>query len=258
MNLNWNYVTGRREYECGVVTIYEYERGLLYRNGAFVRVLEAGRYRLYKWNRSKIEVVDVRRQSAGVGNQKLLTADQVTVTLNVTAEYEISDVALSVHRVTSATAQLHSDVQFATRNIVGAVEVDALLEKRVEINDKLLAAVAPLAAVYGLKVVTVGIMDIVLAAKVRDMLMREAEAKRVATAMLIGAREEVAALRALANAAALAEKNPALLRLRELDVARSFAGNGGNTVVMGVNTTPLFKSGPGRSETEVAQAPDED
>ena len=37
-----------------------------------------------------------------------------------------------------------------------------------------------------------------------EALMKEVEAKRMAQAMLIGAREEVAALRALANAARLA------------------------------------------------------
>jgi hypothetical protein len=34
----------------------------------------------------------------------------------------------------------------------------------------------------------VGIKDVILAPKVRDLLMKEAEAKRIAQAMLIGAR----------------------------------------------------------------------
>ena len=57
--------------------------------------------------------------------------------------------------------------------------------------------------------------------------------KRVAQATLIGAREEVAALRALANAARLAAAHPQLLRLRELDAVRAFAQTVGNTVVVG-------------------------
>jgi hypothetical protein len=41
----------------------------------------------------------------------------------------------------------------------------------------------------------------------------------------------------------LAAENPALLRLRELEVARTFAGNGGNTVVMGLSESAgLIKS----------------
>jgi regulator of protease activity HflC (stomatin/prohibitin superfamily) len=89
-------------------------------------------------------------------------------------------------------------------------------------------------------VLNVGIKDVILAPKVRDLLMKEAEAKRVAQATLIGAREEVAALRALANAARLAAEHPQLMRLRELDAVRAFAQTPGNTVVVGVNgLTPL-------------------
>jgi regulator of protease activity HflC (stomatin/prohibitin superfamily) len=99
MNFGWNYVTGRREYKSGAVTIYEYERGLMYKNGKLLRVLESGRYRLWPWSHSRIEVVDVRRQSAQITNQKLLTSDQITVTINIVADYEIADVALATHRV---------------------------------------------------------------------------------------------------------------------------------------------------------------
>lgn len=255
MNYPWNYVNGLRSYESGVVTIYEYERGLLYRDGAFQRVLGAGRHRIWKWNRSRIDVVDVRRQTTQVANQKLLTSDQVTVTINIAADYDFSDVALSVHRVANAQTQLYSDLQLVARNIVGSVDVNTLLENRNGINAQLLEAVAPLAADYGLQVLTVAIKDVILAPKIRDLLLKEVEAKRVASAMLIGAREEVAALRALANAAQLIEKNPALLRLRELDVARTFADHGSNTIVMGVGKEfpPLNK----RSNAAVSDVPEE-
>jgi regulator of protease activity HflC (stomatin/prohibitin superfamily) len=239
MNMGWNYQTGRREYSRGAVTIYEYERGLLYKNGKFERVLEAGRYRLWTWNRARIVIVDVRRASAQIANQKLLTSDQITVTLNVVADYEIVDVAAALHLVANYAAQLYEDVQLAARNIVGSVTVDALLENRVPTNAQLLEAVVPAASEYGIKVLSVAIKDVILAPKVRDLLMKEVEAKRLASAMLIGAREEVAAMRALNNAARLAAENPALLRLRELEVARGFSQNGGNTIVMGLDASTL-------------------
>ena len=258
MNFGWNYVTGRREYKSGAVMIYEYERGLLYKNGKLVRVLEAGRYRLWPWSHARIEIVDVRRQSAQITNQKLLTSDQVTVTLNVVADYEIADVALATHRVTNHQSQLYEDVQLAARNVVGAVTVDALLEKRLEINAQFQEAVTAGAATYGIRVLTVGVKDVILAPKVRDLLMKEVEAKRVAQAMLIGAREEVAAMRALANAARLAAENPSLLRLRELEVARTFAGNGGNTVVMGLSENAALIKSNGKQAKTNDKAPDED
>jgi regulator of protease activity HflC (stomatin/prohibitin superfamily) len=236
----FNFHCGQREATRGAVTIYEYERGLLYARGKFVRLLGPGRYRIWPFTYRRIVVVDSRRANAQITNQKLLTADQITVTLNVVADYEVADVAVAVHKTADFRAQLYQDVQLAARNTVGAVTVEVLLNERVRINGDIFRAVQPLAEVYGVRVLNVGIKDVILAPKVRDLLMKEAEAKRFAQATLIGAREEVAALRALANAARLAAEHPQLLRLRELDAIRVFAQTPGNTVVVGVNgLTPL-------------------
>jgi regulator of protease activity HflC (stomatin/prohibitin superfamily) len=226
-----------------VVTVFAYQRGLLYSGGQFERVLMPGRYRILPFTYETVEIVDVRRTTLPILNQRLLTADQITVTLNVTADYEIADVEAAVHRVENCRTQLYNDVQMAVRNLVGALTVDALLEQRAELNAQILAIVSVQAESYGLRVLSVGVKDVILAAKVRDLLMKEAEARRVALASLIGAREEVAAMRALANAARLADQHPALMRLRELETVRAFAQTGGNTVVVGVNgAVPLTRS----------------
>jgi len=223
-----------REATRGGITIYEYERGLLYVRGKFQRLLEAGRYRIWPFMRRRIVVVDLRRTALPVNDQKLLTADQITVTLNLAVDYAVSDPVAAVHRVVDCRSQLYADAQLAARNAVGSVAMDALLRERQQVNAQILEAVRPLAAGYGLNVVTAGIKDVILAAKVRDRLLKEAEATRTAQAMLIGAREEVAALRALANAARLAAEHPELLPLRQLDAVRAFAQTPGNTVVVGL------------------------
>ncbi len=228
-------LAGQREARLGPVTIYEYERGLLYVRGRFQRVQGPGRYRLWPFTHRRILVVDRRRASLPIVNQKLLTADQITVTLNVVVDFEVSDPVAAVHQVANFRTQLYEDAQLVTRNVVGAATVDGLLQDRTRINEQILETVRPLVEGYGLRVVNLGIKDVILAPRVRDLLMKEVEAKRVAQAMLIGAREEVATLRALANAVRLAAEHPHLLRLRELDAVRAFAQTPGNTVVVGVN-----------------------
>ncbi len=228
-------LTGQREATLGPVTIYEYERGLLYVRGRFRGVLGSGRYRLWPFTHRRILVMDMRRASLPIVNQKLLTADQITVTLNVVVDFEVGDPVAAIHQVANFRTQLYEDAQLVTRNVVGAATVDGLLQDRTRINGQMLEALRPLAEGYGLRVVNTGIKDVILAPRVRDLLMKEVEARRLARAMLIGAREEVATLRALANAARLAAEHPHLLRLRELDAVRAFAQTPGNTVVVGVN-----------------------
>jgi regulator of protease activity HflC (stomatin/prohibitin superfamily) len=245
------YLVGHRETKLGPVTIYEYERGLLYARGKFRRVLQPGRYRLWPFTHRRVVVVDVRRATIQIVNQKLLTSDQITVTLNLVVDFEVGDVVAVVHKVADFRAQLYEDAQLVTRNVVGAATVDGLLQERSQINAQILEAARPLADSYGVRVLNTGIKDVILAPRVRDLLMKEAEAKRVAQAMLIGAREEVATLRALANAARLAAERPHLLRLRELDAVRAFAQTPGNTVVFGANgPVAIQKNNPPGPRTE--------
>jgi regulator of protease activity HflC (stomatin/prohibitin superfamily) len=248
-----------REATRGAVTVYEYERGLLYVRGAFRRVLPPGRYRIWPFTHRRVVVVDTRRAAVQIVNQKLLTADQITVTLNLVADYEISDVVAAVHRVANFRDQLYEDVQLAVRNLVGAAPIDALLQERTRLNEEALQAVRPAAAAYGVQVIQVGVKDVILAPRIRDLLMKEAEAKRVAQATLIGAREEVAALRALVNAARLAAEHPELLALRELDAVRAFAQTPGNTVVVGTqgHLVPRPRRGPPPAEAR-GEAPAEE
>ena len=116
-----------RTADRGAVTVFEYERGLLYVRGAFRMVLPPGRYRIWPFTYRRIVVVDTRRASVQIVNQKLLTADQITVTLNVVADYEISDVVAAVHRVADFRGQLYEDVQLAVRNLVGGAPIIARL-----------------------------------------------------------------------------------------------------------------------------------
>jgi regulator of protease activity HflC (stomatin/prohibitin superfamily) len=244
-----------REATRGAVTVYEYERGLLYVRGAFRAELPPGRYRIWPFTHRRIVVVDTRRAALQIVNQKLLTADQITVTLNLVADYEISDVVAAVHRVADFRTQLYEDVQLAVRNLVGAAPIDSLLQERTRLNEQALQAVRPAAAAYGVQVLQVGVKDVILAPRIRDLLMKEAEATRLAQATLIGAREEVAALRALANAARLAAEHPELLALRELDAIRAFAQTPGNTVVVGTqgNLIPRPRRGPPPAEAPVEE-----
>ena len=164
-----------RTADRGAVTVFEYERGLLYVRGAFRRVLPPGRYRLWPFTHRRIVVIDTRRATVQIVNQKLLTADQITVTLNVVADYEVSDPDAAVHRVADFRGQLYEDVQLAVRNVVGSEPVDALLQERARTNARILEAVQPPAEAYGVRVLSVGIKDIILAPRVRDLLMENAE-----------------------------------------------------------------------------------
>lgn len=234
------FIPGKREQQFGRVTIYEYEQGLLYIRGKLTQQIGPGVYRIWPFQRRRIVVLDTRTQSLTVVGQRFLTADQLPVTLDLLAEYRIVDAVAALHKVVNYQNQLHTDLQLALRTVVGNATMDALLREQAALNLQILDLVRSVGAAYGMEVARVAIRDVVLTPKVRDLLMKEAETKCLAQAALLAAREEVATLRALSNAARMAADNPYLLRLRELDALRSAAQTPGATLVFGVgNVVPV-------------------
>jgi regulator of protease activity HflC (stomatin/prohibitin superfamily) len=80
-------------------------------------------------------------------------------------------------------------------------------------------------------------------------------AQKQGQAALEQARGETAALRNLANAARMLEKNPALLQLRTLHTISGLAGQGGVTVVLGLppGANPALTGGAEPADPEPSQ-----
>lgn len=213
-------------------TIWEYERGLLYRDGRFQRVLEPGRYRFWRWERVRIDRVNLRQSSDVIAGQEILTSDKIEVRVSLIAQYAVSDPLLAVTAVDSYTEQLYQDLQLSLRSAVASRTIEALLEAREEIGAALLAEVAPLALNYGVALRRVGVRDIVLPGTVRAVFLKEVEADRTGRADLIKARHEHAAARARANTAKVLTESPGMLRLQELDALLALAGKQGNVVLL--------------------------
>jgi regulator of protease activity HflC (stomatin/prohibitin superfamily) len=218
------------------VTIREAELGLLYETGRFVRVLAPGRYRLstLPWRRQEVRRVDTRRTSLTLSGQEMLTADGLSVRLNVAVEYRVADAPTAVHTVENYQVALYTAMQLILREEVQARGIETLLTDRRVLSTALLERGQSEALVLGLELLLVGVKDVILPGDVKKMLSQELEALRAGRAALVAAREEVAAVRAKANTAQLMQSNPVLLRLREIEALGQVAGGAGNTVVLAV------------------------
>jgi regulator of protease activity HflC (stomatin/prohibitin superfamily) len=86
------------------VTIFEFQRGLLYLRGRFIRVLEPGVY----WLRARdtfVRVVDVRPVLVTIPGQEVLTADGVTLKTSIAARYEVADVDVAFNKIVEPMAE---------------------------------------------------------------------------------------------------------------------------------------------------------
>ncbi len=207
------------------VIVQEHQRGLLYIQGRFERVLEPGHHLM--WNPpsqgATVRVVDMRRKQVTVAGQELMTRDKVTLRLSLTADYRPLDPAVSAHVIANPEQAVYSTVQLAVREFVAGVTLDELLEGRDAMTRFLEAQTAQEVERFGVKLEQVGVKDVVLPGEMKTLLNRVIEAEKQAAAQVILRREEAAETRAMANAAKLMEERPALMRLKELEAFKEIA-----------------------------------
>jgi regulator of protease activity HflC (stomatin/prohibitin superfamily) len=221
------------------ITVYEYERGILYREGKLERVLEPGRYTF--WAAEPVDAVKVslREMSHVVAGQGILTADRIEVRISLVAQYRVTDPVLALNAVENYTEQLHQELQLALRDTIGGRTLDEVLDSRAELASELLRLSAEPAKRYGVELSRVGIRDVILPGEVRQVMLQEVEADRAGRAELIRARHEVAAARARANTAKVLSENPEVARLQEIEALVNLAGKSGNVVLL-PNLADLF------------------
>jgi len=202
-----------------VVTVHPYERGLLYVDGALQEVLEAGRYGFNVAHHDvKVHVVDMREKELHITGQDIMTADKVTIRVNLIATYRVKDALASVEEQTDLEGAIYSEVQIAARRAVSSTPIDRLLEERDRARDVMMERLASRAEAWGVEILQVDLKDLILPGEMKSLLNKVIEAEKQAQANVILRREETAANRAQANAAKMMESNPALMRMKELEV----------------------------------------
>ena len=238
------------------VVVREYERGLLYRNGRFVSLLDPGVYRLARW-RSKVDLCDIRLRTIVVQGQEVLSADNVGLKLSVVAIFLVKDPEKAIHSVQDYQLALYTAAQLAVRRAVAACKIDDFLNQRAALADKLLVELRPAAEAIGLELQLIDCRDIMFPGELKKVFAEVVRAQKEGQAALERARGETAALRNLANAARMIQDNPALLNLRVLQTIANISGTSGNTFVLGVppGFIPLRQE-PGRTSAKPA-SPDE-
>lgn len=192
--------------------------GILSVDGRIERLLEPGIYAFWLYGHNiSINIYDLRLTEIEVTGQEILTKDRVTIRVNLSCYYQITDILLLVSQLADFRTYLYKQLQFTLRQNVESQTLDELLASKDRLDGQILEAVQAIFADTGLEVQRIGIKDIILPGEMRTIFNQVVQAEKAAQANLIKRREETAATRSLLNTARLMEDNPVLLRLKELE-----------------------------------------
>lgn len=206
-----------RESLAVFTVVDENKAGLLYLDGKFVQVLGPGTHAHWAVRSPRIEHIDLRRQTVEVTGQEILTRDKVTLRVNITADFRVTDPVKAGTLVRNYAEVFYRLLQLAVRHTLGLRTLDEVLADKTDVDEQAAAKVRAEMATLGVEVGAISIKDIILPGEIREILNQVVAAERQAQANLIRRREETAATRSLLNTANLMKDHPILIRLKELE-----------------------------------------
>ena len=194
-------------------------------DGILQGTLQPGVHRFWDVGRKiVVKQVDTRWRTHDVTGQEILTKDRVTLRVNLTADFRVSDPVTAVTAVRDFEEALHRALALAFRKTLGAITLDALLADKMAVDADAANAVRAEMAVLGVEVGAIALKDVILPGEMRDILTAVVAAEKEAEANVIRRREETNATRSLLNTAKVMAENPVMLRLKELEALEVIAG----------------------------------
>jgi regulator of protease activity HflC (stomatin/prohibitin superfamily) len=187
--------------------------------------LAPGAHAFWKVGRTvAVKQIDLRQRTHEVTGQEILTKDRVTIRVNLSADFRVTDPVKAIGAVKDFDQALHRALQLAFRKTLGALTLDRLLAEKVNVDAEAADRVRTHMAGIGIEVGEIALKDVILPGELREILTAVVAAEKQAEANVIRRREETNATRSLLNTAKVMAENPVMLRLKELEALETIAG----------------------------------
>ena len=216
------------------VEVTEYQKGRLYFDKKFIRIIEPGTYYFWRTNvRVDVGIVDTRLTKMEITGQEIMTQDKVSLRINFVCNYRVTDYVRILTEIDDYEEQMHVAAQLALRDYVGKYKLDEILENKDEMSKFVFDRLKAKEEELFVEIKDAGVKDIILPGEIRDIMNTVLIAEKRAQANVITRREEVASTRSLLNTAKLMEENQTLYKLKELEYVERICENVGNITLNG-------------------------
>ncbi|MEM5777576.1 MAG: SPFH domain-containing protein [Candidatus Aenigmatarchaeota archaeon] len=143
--------------------VMQYQKGLKFRFGKFVGVVEPGLTIVIPLI-EYLEIVDMRLRALDITKQETLTKDNISTSINAIIFYRVVDPVKAVLNLQNFVLALFQQGQAAMKEVAGSVELDKLLYDRDSISEKIKEIVSKETEDWGIDIIALKIQDIELPA----------------------------------------------------------------------------------------------
>lgn len=195
------------------VRVNDWQRGAIYVDGVFERLLEPGRHTVWgARKRVTVNHIFLNTQYVAVGPVEVVSSDRAPLRLAATIVHRIEDVVLSLHEPVWPAINLIGSQ--ALIRLASGHTLEELMAHGPELDTELAALIGE--RIGAARIESVALTGLTLPPELRRLMTEVERARLEGLAALERARGEQAALRSLANAARLLKNNPELAQLRTL------------------------------------------
>ena len=163
---------------------------IIERLGRFHKVAEPGVNIIVPFVDNVRAVVSLKQQTMDIPPQGVITADNVTITIDTVVFYKITDPTKAIYEIQNLTQGIQYLAITTIRDIVGKMELDQTFSSRDLINDRLRAILDEATDIWGCKIDRVEIKDITPPPDIRDAMEKQMNAERNKRALILQAEGE--------------------------------------------------------------------
>jgi hypothetical protein len=216
-----------------LILINQYERAIILRLGKYKKQVKPGIHTRIPLA-DNVLVIDVREKVTEFKAERMLTKDNVPVTIDAILRYKIieeraSDAYLNVENFNDMIQQVS---QTTLRNSIGSSLFQEILSRREEINESIKSKIAVESNNWGIMVTGVEIRQVIIPQELESAMSMQAQAQREKQARVTYGESEVLVAQKFLDASKVYSNNPVAYALRQSNMLYETMKIQGNTVIM--------------------------
>lgn len=163
---------------AGVKSVPQGQEWTVERFGRFTHVLKPGLGLILPFVDRVGRKLSVMEEVLDIPSQVVITRDNATVTADAIAFYQVVDAAQAAYEVGNLQIGITNLCLTNARTVIGAMDLDEVLSKRDEINQRLLSVVDQATHPWGVKVTRIEIKDLSPPVDITEAMARQMKAER--------------------------------------------------------------------------------